>query len=225
MIKNQVDWTLEAGKENTLRYVAGLDISFLKTSNTDACAALIICSYPDYEVVYESFKHVKLTLPYIPGFLAFREVPFLLELLDEVKANRPELTPQLLLIDGNGILHPRGFGVACHLGVLTGIPAFGCGKTLFLIDGLDTQDIKEDFKANTHKAGDYTLLRGRSGAVHGAAYKSTDEVQNPIYLSPGHKVDMELMIEVARTCCQARVPEPVRQADLRSRAWVRRNLE
>ena len=75
MIKNDVDWTLEEGKENTIRYIAGLDISFLKSSNTDACAALVICSYPDYGVVYEAFKHVQLTLPYIPGFLAFREVP------------------------------------------------------------------------------------------------------------------------------------------------------
>lgn len=66
---------MEVGKENTIRYIAGLDISFLKTSNTDACAALVICSYPGYEVVYEAYKHVQLTLPYIPGFLAFREVP------------------------------------------------------------------------------------------------------------------------------------------------------
>lgn len=149
----------------------------------------------------------------------------MIELLDDVRLNKPEFNPQLLLIDGNGILHPRGFGVACHLGVLTGIPTFGCGKTLFLIDGLDTKVVKENFKQNTHKAGDYTLLTGKSGEVHGAAFKSTEEVLNPIYLSPGHKVDMELMIDVARTCCHARIPEPVRQADLRSRTWVKQNLE
>lgn len=138
---------------------------------------------------------------------------------------RPDLMPQLLIIDGNGILHPRGFGVACHLGVLTGIPAFGCGKTLFLIDGLDSKIIKDEFQKVTQKAGDYIPLTGKSGAVHGVAFKSTDEVINPVYLSPGHKLDMDLMIEVAKTCCHARIPEPVRQADLRSRAWVRRNLE
>lgn len=225
LIKNDVDWTLELEQPNTLKYVAGVDISFLKTSEVEACAALVICKYPSYEVVYEAFKHVHLTLPYIPGFLAFREVPFLIELLDELKAKRAELMPQLIIVDGNGILHKLGFGLACHLGVLTGIPTFGCGKTLFHVDGLDTKQIKSNFQQNVKRAGDYTELIGKSGMCHGIAYKSTEEVINPIFLSPGHRIDMSLMVEVARTCCQARIPEPVRQADLRSRAWVRANLE
>lgn len=225
MIKNDVDWTVELGKPNTIKYIGGVDISFVKDNNVDACAALVICSYPDYRVVYESYKHVQLTLPYIPGFLAFREVPFLIELLDDLKAKQPELMPQLIIVDGNGILHVRGFGLACHLGVLTGIPTFGCGKTLFLIDGLDLKQVKTHFKDHAKQPGDYTELIGKSGACHGVAYKSTNEATNPIYISPGHRIDMDLMIQVANTCCQARVPEPVRQADLRSRAWIRRNLE
>jgi deoxyinosine 3'endonuclease (endonuclease V) len=225
LIKNDVDWTVEVGKPNTIKYIGGVDISFVKDNNVDACAALIICSYPDYNVVYESFKHVQLTLPYIPGFLAFREVPFLVELLDDLRAKQPELMPQCIIVDGNGILHVRGFGLACHLGVLTGIPAFGCAKTLFMIDGLDMKIVKNEFKEKTKEPGDYTELIGKSGVCHGIAYKSTNETTNPVFLSPGHRVDAELMIAIANTCCQARIPEPVRQADLRSRAWIRRNFK
>ena len=114
--------------------------------------------------------------------------------------------------------------MACHLGVLTGIPTFGCAKTLFLIDGMDLKEVKSQFKAKTSKAGDYTELKGKSGKVHGVAYKSTADTVNPVFLSPGHRVDMDLMLSVAFTCCKARVLEPVRQADLRSRQWVRRNF-
>lgn len=219
-----MDWTLEEGKANTIRYVGGVDISFVKDNRVDACAALIICKYPSYEVVYESFKHVELTLPYIPGFLAFREVPFLVELIDELRSSRPELVPQLIIVDGNGILHPRQFGLACHLGVLTGIPAFGCAKTLFCVDGLDNQQVKKDFQRSTHKAGDYTQLIGQSGTFYGVAYKSTDQNKNPVFLSTGHKIDLTLMLQVARTCCQVRILEPVRQADLRSRNWIRKHF-
>ena len=224
IIKNDVNWTLEQGKPNTIKYIGGVDISFVKDSSEDACAALVICSYPDYNVVYEAYKHVRLTLPYIPGFLAFREVPFLIELLDELKVSQPQFTPELIIVDGNGILHVRGFGLACHLGVLTGIPTFGCGKTLFLIDGLDLKQVKGEFKKKATAPGDFTPLIGTSGACHGVAYKSTEQTTNPVFLSPGHRMDMELMVDVARTCCKARIPEPVRQADLRSRKWVDRNF-
>jgi deoxyinosine 3'endonuclease (endonuclease V) len=224
LIANDVDWTVEIGKEKTIKYIAGVDISFVKDNNVDACAALIVCQYPNFEVVYECIKHVELKLPYIPGFLAFREVPFLMELLNELRESHPEFVPQLIIVDGNGILHPRGFGLACHLGVLSGIPTFGCAKTLFMIDGMDMKEVKQKFKDNTSKPGDYTKLIGKSGVCHGVAYKSTEDTMNPVFLSPGHRVDMDLMLSVAFTCCKARVLEPVRQADLRSREWVRRNF-
>lgn len=152
------------------------------------------------QVVYERYKFVELKLPYIPGFLAFREVGFLVDLINELKENHPELLPQLILVDGNGYLHPRGtphihacsskqqglnrhcihiflgfhivrllgFGLACHLGVLTGIATIGVGKTLFYMDGLGTAGVKKEFQKRCQAAGDYYKLVGDSGTVWGA---------------------------------------------------------
>lgn len=80
--------------------------------------------------------------PYIPGFLAFREVPILYVLFERLKQKRPDLWPQLVLVDGNGILHQNQCGLACHLGVLIDLPTVGVGKTLFYIDGLTKDRVK-----------------------------------------------------------------------------------
>lgn len=74
--------------------------------------------------------------PYIPGFLAFRETPAYTILFERLKKNRPDLWPHVLLVDGNGILHNRGFGCASHIGVLMDIPSIGVGKTVFAVDSL-----------------------------------------------------------------------------------------
>lgn len=88
--------------------VGGVDISFVKDSATEACASLIVVQRPALQVVYEDTQAITLDQPYIPGFLAFREVRFLIELIDRLKSTQPHLLPQVILVDGNGILHPRG---------------------------------------------------------------------------------------------------------------------
>lgn len=119
---------------DSVRLIGGVDISFIKGSETDACAALVILNAHTLEVVYHSCRRIVLTASYIPGYLAFREVGFLLQLLDEQRSSSPECTPDLIFVDGNGILHPNRFGLACHLGVLSGIPTVGVGKTLHHVD-------------------------------------------------------------------------------------------
>ncbi|KXG20548.1 hypothetical protein SORBI_3010G219400 [Sorghum bicolor] len=111
-----------------LKYIGGTDISFLKEDPATACAAVVVLNADTLEVVHEEFNVVRLQVPYIPGFLAFREAPVLLGLLEKVKINAPHFYPQLLMVDGNGLLHPRGFGLACHLGVLADVPTIGVGK-------------------------------------------------------------------------------------------------
>uniref|UniRef100_A0A6B2LJ46 Endonuclease V n=1 Tax=Arcella intermedia TaxID=1963864 RepID=A0A6B2LJ46_9EUKA len=172
---NLFDWNLDDG---SLKYVAGVDISFVKGNEVDACACLIILTWPELKVVHSSFEMVQLTLPYIPGFLAFREVNFLVKLLDKLKAEKPEIYPQLVFVDGNGYLHPRGFGLACHLGVLTGLPCIGVGKTLMYVDGLEIKGVKQKFKKECLKPGDYSLLVGESSQVWGAV--------SPIPSTPHH---------------------------------------
>jgi len=98
---------------------------------------LCVLTFPDFKVVYEDYEFVKLDIEYIPGFLAFRECAHLVKLYNNLKANRPELLPQVILVDGNGLLHPNACGLACHLGVLLDVPTIGCGKTFFALDGMN----------------------------------------------------------------------------------------
>lgn len=93
---------------STLHHIGGVDISFDKTTPDRACAMLTILSFPTLQVIHTSSALVQMTEPYIPGFLAFREVGFLVERLEEVRREHPEVAPQAILVDSNGVLHPRG---------------------------------------------------------------------------------------------------------------------
>lgn len=97
--------------------------------------------YPSLKPVYVRIETVRLQMAYIPGFLAFREAPFLQTLFDKLLSEHPELWPDVLLVDGNGVLHYRGFGLASHLAVLVDVPAVGIGKKLLCVDGL-TRDVR-----------------------------------------------------------------------------------
>jgi len=234
VISDDFDWPLPAGataqqgcnsptpsaSSSELRYVAGVDISFIKNDPVNACAALVVLSFPDLQVVWGVEKMVKLDLPYVPGFLAFREVPHLLPLFEQLRAEKPQLWPQLVFVDGNGVLHPRGFGLASHLGVLTDIPTIGVGKT-FIVDGLDMREVKSKAVAACKKGGDWIPLVGDSGAEWGAAFRSTNDSSNPIYVSVGHKTSLQSAVLLTQVCCIHRVPEPIRQADQRSRTFLR----
>jgi endonuclease V len=126
------------------------------------------------------------------------------------------------LVDGNGVLHPQGFGLASHFGVLQGIPTLGVGKTFLHVDGLTKSDVKT-LMANAKARGDRVArIQGHSGRVWGAALCGPDGVQNPVFVSVGHLLSLDTAVEVALACTtQFRIPEPIRQADLRSRAVIR----
>lgn len=91
-----------------LQKVGGVDVSFVKGDSVRACASLVVLSYPELKVVYEDSRMVGLKAPYVSGFLAFREVPFLVELVQRLQEKEPDLMPQVVLVDGNGVLHQRG---------------------------------------------------------------------------------------------------------------------
>ncbi|XP_057587024.1 endonuclease V-like [Hippopotamus amphibius kiboko] len=88
-----------------LQRVGGMDVSFVKGDSVSACASLVVLSYPELEVVYEDCCMVSLTAPYVSGFLAFREMPFLVEAVQRLREKEPHLMPQVLFVDGNGVLH------------------------------------------------------------------------------------------------------------------------
>ena len=200
-----------------IKYVGGLDISFNKDDKTDNCAYITIIDYQTDEIVYEDYEKVNLTVPYISGFLGFREVPVYTILLNRLKLHKPKYYPDVLLIDGFGVLHHREFGSASHLGLVADIPTIGVAKTMLYHDGLDEKLIKKEFESKCKSKGDYIELVGTSGTKYGVALRSTNETTNPIYVSIGHKIGMKSTIKIVSKLCQYRIPEPIRISDIKSR--------
>eukprot|EP00245_Coleochaete_scutata_P004866 TRINITY_DN17911_c0_g1_i1.p1 TRINITY_DN17911_c0_g1~~TRINITY_DN17911_c0_g1_i1.p1 ORF type:complete len:349 (-),score=65.90 TRINITY_DN17911_c0_g1_i1:928-1974(-) len=222
-----VHGTGAAGKctGETLKLVGGVDISFSKDDADLACAALVVMDVETMRIVYEAYEIVRMTLPYIPGYLAFRECSAHVRLLKQLAENQPHLMPQVVLVDGNGLLHPRGFGLACHLGVVADVPTIGIGKNLHHVDGLQAEKVRHVVDQRNKAAGDYVELVGASGRVWGAALKSHAGATKPVMVSVGHRISLRTAIEVVKRCCRYRVPEPVRQADVKSREYLRLRVD
>ncbi|KAL8101759.1 uncharacterized protein LOC141683722 isoform X3 [Apium graveolens] len=182
-----------------LKYIGGVDLSFSRGDPSVACATLVVLELKSLEIVYQDSCVVRLSVPYVPGFLAFRE---------------------LLMVDGNGILHPQGFGLACHLGVLANIPTIGIGKSLHHVDGLSKSTVRERFEMDGNSSQDIIPLIGDSGQTLGAALLSTRGSSKPIYVSIGHRISLAVAIEIVKVSCKYRVPETIRQADIKSRQYL-----
>lgn len=208
-------------------YIGGMDISFIKGDDVNACAALVVCSFPDLEVVYEDYQMIQLTQPYIPGFLAFREVDFMIQLYNSVKENNTQYTPQVIMVDGNGILHPRGVGSASHLGVMLDVPCLGVAKNLFHIENdIDRDEKHMEQIASLKQSGDtFPLVGSSSRIIYGKALKSCEKATKPVFVSPGHKISVDSAVKLVHQCSKYRVPEPIRKADLNSREYLRVNFK
>ncbi|MBI3622424.1 MAG: deoxyribonuclease V [Nitrospirae bacterium] len=179
-----------------VRFVAGADIATYKDS-PDGYAGVVVMSSPGLEIVETASATVKLTFPYIPGLLAFRELPVLLEAF--AKLTR---TPDLILVDGQGLAHPRRFGIACHLGLLLDLPTIGCAKSR-LFGRHEAPPLRKSGVAHLYDEDDHVI---------GAAVRTKDRT-NPIYVSIGHKIDLPTAIRYTLACGRGyRVPEPTRQA-------------
>ena len=202
-----------------LKYIAGMDISAIKHNPNIAVSALVICDR-NLKIVYEDYDLVKMDEPYIPGFLAFREVKHLVNLINDLKNNHPEFIPQVILVDGNGILHTKGFGLASHLGVLIDIPTIGCSKNVFNVDGISKIKVKEIAKKFLNKGGDHYPLIGDSGEQYGWAFRSNDESTNPMIISLGHKISNETALKIVKLCTIHRIPQPIRFSDKISRRLI-----
>lgn len=212
-------------QNDKLRYVAGLDISFVKNEKT-ACAGLFIFDLADdFKCVYQDIEIVTMNQPYVAGFLAYREAPFLLEKLEKLKQSCPKFYPNCILIDGNGLLHGNKFGLACHIGYYSNTPTIGISKKLYQVFGLENnREHKEKIKNELKKSGDYFELRSKvkgDETLLGYCYRSTDLAPNPIYVSIGNKIGWDTCLWVLKlTITKYRIPEPIRQADLRTRRFL-----
>jgi deoxyribonuclease V len=182
-----------------IKTVAGIDLGFPRTGTDEVMgrAALVIMRYPELEVIEERVVHQPVTFPYIPGLLSFRELPVALAAFAHV-----EHPPDLVLVDGHGLAHPRRFGIACHLGVLLDVPTIGCAKSILVGRAADPGP----------NPGDWTPLVDR-GETIGAALRTTNRGR-PLYVATGHRVSLDTARELVMTCWRGyRLPEPTRLAD------------
>ena len=179
------------------RLIAGLDAAF--SPDGMRCIAGVVLWDIGAQVLVE--KHVAsrpVTFPYVPGLLSFREAPALLAALRKLC-----LTPDALMCDGQGLAHPRRFGIACHMGILCGLPSIGCAKSRLI----------GDHDAPPFQRGSSAPLSDR-GATIGAALRTQAGVR-PVYVSIGHLFDLETAIATVLACSpRYRIPEPTRLADL-----------
>ncbi len=199
------------------RLVAGCDISFNRFSDI-VYAGIVVLKLPELEIVNRATVVTKAQFDYVPGLLSFRETPALLEAWEQLGTR-----PDVVMLDGQGLAHPRRFGIACHFGLLTGSPTLGCAKTVLV--GKYDEPEKE--------AGSYSLMEHR-GEIVGAAVRTKDNVA-PVYVSVGNRIDLEGAIGLTLKCVKGyqpptatdslfdsrpaskskyRIPEPTRQAHL-----------
>ena len=181
----------------TPRFIAGVDISAGKR-NEMATGAVVILSYPEFRLVETRTVNGKLDFPYVPGLLSFRESPLILAVCEELT-----VTPDLILVDGQGIAHPRRMGLASHLGLFLNTPTIGCAKSRLC--GRHQEPGAEP--------GSYAELVD-NGEIIGAALRTKSDVK-PVYVSIGHKVDLQTAIHWVLACYRGdRLPEPARLAHL-----------
>jgi deoxyribonuclease V len=179
-----------------LTRVAGLDAAFTHDER-QVIAAVVLWDLNERRVLEQHVATRRLTFPYIPGLLSFRETPALLAALRQLRT-----VPDVLLCDGHGLAHPRRFGIACHVGLVTGLPTIGCAKSRLV---------------GTHS--EPAFARGArvpledDGQVIGSVLRTQDGVR-PLFVSIGHKIDLRSATAIVLACAlRYRLPEPTRLAD------------
>ncbi|POM24468.1 Endonuclease V [Actinomadura rubteroloni] len=188
--------------------VAGLDVSYAgdgHDTGAPLAAAAVVLATATLEVVASSVATGTAAFPYVPGLFAFRELPALLDALRGLPA-----APDVLVCDGYGLAHPRRFGLACHVGVLTGLPAFGVAKTAFV----------GEWEPPGERRGDSGPLL-LDGAEVGRVLRTRDGVK-PVFVSVGHRMDLDTACALTLALTpEYRLPETTRRADRLSRDALR----
>lgn len=183
------------GGPRRVKLVAGADCAFSPDGRT-MWVGIVVVRLPDLEPMAQAWASGRVTFPYVPGYLTFREGPVFLE-----AARRLRVRPDLWLFDGQGIAHPLGFGLAAHLGVLLNVPSVGCAKSRL---------VGEHEEPGCRRGTWVPLLVG--GKRLGAVVRTRDGIR-PLYVSVGHRVSLPAAIRWTLACCRYRVPEPIRLAE------------
>ncbi len=192
-------------KINRIRKIAGIDTAY---RDGVACAAVVVLQFEDLKALESETAVRPIDFPYVPGLLSFREGPVILEALHKLKS-----PPDLLIFDGQGIAHPRRFGIASHIGLLVDIPSIGCAKTK-LVGHYDEPQPEQ---------GRYSYLTDQ-GKTIGAVVRTCKAVK-PVFVSGGHRVNLRDSIKLVLHCCKGyRLPETTRKADKLSRKMLPKTI-
>ncbi len=178
------------------RLVAGADVSYDRGSEV-IYSAVVVLSWPDLVPVEVASAVGRTSFPYVPGYLSFREIPILLRAFRKLRH-----APDVILCDGQGIAHPRGLGLASHLGLVLGLPSIGCAKTRL---------VGEHLMPRAERGSTAPLMY--DGRRVGTVLRTRDGVA-PIYVSPGHAIDARTATRIVLRCCSTRIPEPTRRAHI-----------
>ncbi|MGH7885473.1 MAG: deoxyribonuclease V [Thermodesulfobacteriota bacterium] len=178
--------------------IAGADMAIFTKEKKMVCG-IVVFSYPELHILEKVWSVVDEKFPYIPGLLAFREGPAIIETYKKIK-NKPEV----LIIDGHGIAHPRRFGIACHVGVLLDIPTFGIAKKKLFGNYQEP---------NTEKGSQSKLISKNGGIAIGSVVRTKNNTK-PVFVSIGNKIDLLTAVKITLNCDTGyRIPEPTRKAD------------
>jgi deoxyribonuclease V len=177
-----------------VKTVAGGDVAYLERDKL--IGAIVVLSLPELKPVDTAAVYGKTSFPYTPGLLSFREGPILIRAYQKLK-----IRPDVMMFDGQGIAHPRGFGLASHLGLWLNRPSIGCTKTPLIRSPISVGTLKGNFQP---------IRLG--GMEVGVALRTKNHVK-PIFVSPGHRMDLKTAVQLALSTCQGfRIPEPIRRA-------------
>ena len=185
-----------SSKLSDVKTIAAGDLAFSK--NGVAYAAVIVLSYPDLQIMENHAGFEKVRFPYVPGLLSFREAPLLLKLFEKLS-----IAPDIVMIDGQGIAHPRSFGIASHIGLFLKIPTIGIAKSRLIGEYAEPEKHKGSWSPLMHNGGQIgVVVRTRSNVT-------------PVFASPGNMLDFENCLKwTMNTTRRYRIPEPTRQAHI-----------
>jgi deoxyribonuclease V len=185
--------------------MGGGDVAYSKNENR-LFGAIVVLSFPDMEILDMATADGKIPFPYIPNLLSFREAPILIQIFEKLRVK-----PDIMVYDGQGIAHPRRFGLASHLGLWFDLPSIGCAKTPLLEGFISPGPSRESFE--------WIRMEGKKV---GAVLRTREKV-NPLFISPGHRIDLLTSIHLILESCQGfRFPEPLRKAHQATRSMLHR---
>lgn len=182
----------------TIKYVAGVDVAYNEEENK-MVGAVVVLDAETLEVVEQAYHFMEIVFPYVPGLFSFREIPPLLKAIEKL-----EIKPDLIVCDGHGIAHPKGVGLASHLGVKLDIPTIGCAKKRLV-------GVYDKSKVGLERGSVQDLIL--EDKVIGIALRTQEDVK-PMFVSIGHKVNLETAKKwTLKLCSKYRLPETTRQSD------------